>query len=118
MFADQQQALGFWRRVAGIGPDVVGDPADVVVERDGGWQLRYDPATAALGSAPVEELLALVTGDAVIVRGESDPLLSAADAALLDPGFITVEATTHSPHVEDPQQLATRLGLIPTPAAR
>jgi len=115
IFDNEQQALGFWRRVAGVGPAVEQDPDDVVVPSGAGWRLGYDQATAALGAAPVEALMAMVT-DSVVVRGETDPLLSAADAARLDPNFITVEATGHSPHVEDPRQLATRLGLIPTPA--
>lgn len=110
VFATRADAESFWRKVAGIDQEAVVDSADVVTEDGGGWRLSYDQAAAALGAAPVRALLPLVAGEVVIARGEHDPLLSAADAAALDAHTVTVAGTGHSPHVEDPRQLAGQLG--------
>lgn len=114
VFGGRDDALDFWRRVAGVPGDVaLGDElvADVLAEDDGGWRLSYDPAVAGLGAAPVPELTAMNAAEVVVVRGELDELLTAADADAAGGGaVVTVPGCGHSPHVQDPRLLATLLG--------
>jgi pimeloyl-ACP methyl ester carboxylesterase len=112
VFGGRDEALHFWRRVAGVPADTpLGDElvADVLAEDAGGWRLSYDPAVAGLGAAPVRELTAINKAEVIVVRGELDELLPAADAAG-GGTVLTVPGCGHSPHIEDPRLLATLLG--------
>jgi pimeloyl-ACP methyl ester carboxylesterase len=103
-------AVDRFLRVSGlaglVGPD---DPLveDAVVDRvaageGSGWRLAQDPRTFGVGVPDMAGLLAAVSCEVVLARGEHDPMVSHDELAALAPDPVTLRGLGHNAHVEDP----------------
>lgn len=114
-FESAADAGRFWQRVAGCPPGSPISPeleAQVLATDGSRWRLAYDPAVAGLGEAPLLSLVELCAAPVQLVRGELDPVVSAEDLELDGTRkVLTLQGCGHSPHIEQPVELVTRLGL-------
>lgn len=111
-FATRADAAERWLRISGltglVPPD---DPmvASGVVEGSDGWQLAWDPATAAVGAPPMRNLLDVAGGEVVLARGEHDHLVDLDDLRALVGDPVALAGRGHNAHVEEPADVARLL---------
>ncbi|GAB3032208.1 alpha/beta hydrolase [Nocardioides flavus (ex Wang et al. 2016)] len=79
---------------------------DAVVDRvaageGSGWRLAQDPRTFGVGVPDLAGLLASVTCEVVLARGEHDRMVSHDQLAALVPDPVTLRGLGHNAHVED-----------------
>lgn len=112
-FKDRDEAAGRWLRIAGL-TDLVGPDHPMVqsgtVATEGGWQLAWDPRTAAVGAPPMRSLLAAAAAPVVLARGEHDGLVTAEQLRELVGDPVDLPGIGHNAHVESPDDV---VGLLP-----
>lgn len=116
-FDDRTEAAERYLRIAGltglIGPD--DDSVDAGLrEQDGRWRLAMDPKTFAVGAPDMPTLIDDSRADAVLARGEHDPMNTDRQLASLHPNVVTLPRLGHNAHLEDP---ATVLRMVTARAA-
>ena len=72
---------------------------------NGRWRLSADNRAAMTANANARKVYAAAECPVTLVRGENDPIVSAAELRSLDPSFVTIEGCTHNPHVERPDAI-------------
>lgn len=113
-FDDRDEAARRWLRVAGLTDLVEPDHPMVrsaIVATEGGWQLAWDPRTAAVGAPPMRSLLAAAAAPVVLARGEHDGMVTAAQLRELVGEPVDLLDIGHNAHVESPDDV---IGLLPT----
>lgn len=111
-FDSRDEAARRWLRVAGldglVGPD---DPmaASGVSTTDEGWQLAWDPRTAAVGAPPMHGLLAAAVGPVVLARGAHDQLVTSEQLHALVDDPVELPGVGHNAHVEAPEAVLALL---------
>lgn len=110
--ATRDEAVARHLRLAGLVGLV--DPTDPTVEAgvartDEGWRVAQDPATFGVGVPDMEGLLARAACPVVLARGETDPMVTAADLAALVRDPVTLPGLGHNAHVEDPAAVVALL---------
>jgi len=108
VFDTRAQAVARHLRVAGL--DGLLDPTDPaldagVLRTDGGWRPAFDPRAFGVGEPEVASLLAAAPAPVVLARGEHDPMVSAAQLAVLVADPVDLPGLGHNAHVEMPAAL-------------
>lgn len=104
-FPDRAGAATRHLRVSGLAGLVEPDGPAVdagIREQDGRWRLALDPRAFAVGPPDLPGLLAACRARVVLGRGETDPMVSAAELTALRPDAVTLPGLGHNAHVEDP----------------
>jgi len=111
-YSTEAEALGRYRRVSGLDPDIAPAAAALargIVRGKEGWRLAQDPRSFAAAGAPFASLLEAAAARVVLARGEHDPLVSSAELAAHAAPVHTVAGAGHNAHVEQPHTIVALL---------
>jgi pimeloyl-ACP methyl ester carboxylesterase len=115
VFPTRAAALERYRKVAGLTMAIAPDEASLgrgVVACAGGFRLAQDPGTFAIAVPAFAALLAAAACPSLVVRGEHDPLVSAAELGALDARTDTLAGLGHNAHVEAPERIAALIAAL------
>lgn len=111
-FDERSEAESWFLKVSGLTGLV--DPgsavaASGVVSEDGRWRLAADPEAYRSAPPPFADQLAVVTCPVRLGRGRDDEMVPPEQVRPFDADFVEFPDSGHSPHVEQPAQLAAAI---------
>ena len=110
-FDTEAEAVARFRRVSGVGNLLdVRHARRGVFEEGGRWRLAFDPRAFGVGRPDMPRLLRECPAEAVLVRGEHDPMNTDEQLRALVPEPVTLPGLGHNAHLEDPDAVCALLG--------
>ncbi|HYM26595.1 MAG TPA: alpha/beta hydrolase [Steroidobacteraceae bacterium] len=111
-YPGEAEALLRYRRVSGLSADIAPAPqmlARGVVRGPDGWRLAQDPRTFAVAAASFGSLAGAARARLALARGESDPMVTAAELRAHAGDVHTIAGAGHNAHVEQPAAVVALL---------
>ena len=105
VFATEDEALSRYLRVSGLAGLALpeSEAKAGIVQREQGWQLACDPATASVGPPPMPALSAAAQCPIHLARGETDALVTQAQLLAYDADAKNLPGAGHNAMVEKPE---------------
>jgi pimeloyl-ACP methyl ester carboxylesterase len=101
-FPTEEEALGFYYKVAGISPDLTRaiDAQTAVVQDQDGWRLAQDPKTNDISPPPMAALCKIAAFPVHLARGEYDAMTPLDDLLAYDPQTCNIEGGSHNAMID------------------
>jgi pimeloyl-ACP methyl ester carboxylesterase len=116
-FTSKDEAVARYLRVSGLEglvPAASNIAGAGVIEENGTWRLAAAPATASVGTPPMQGLIAAARCPIHLARGETDGLVTLDQLRAYDPNAVDIAGAGHNAMVEKPEAvwawLNTKLG--------
>ncbi|HTG75744.1 MAG TPA: alpha/beta hydrolase [Steroidobacteraceae bacterium] len=119
IFAGEAEAWARYRKVSGLDERVAADSALLergVTSTEGGFRLATDPRTAHVAGAPFATLATSARCPVLLVRGESDPMVTLEQLRRHCGAALEIPGTGHNAHVESPASIVALCARLPSEA--